>query len=689
MPLPIFKDNQKDTAEVFVNFTKPKVSPVSTDPKYNVTIPNRVVSLPIQKATGFITRSYFDDSYFKGPFTRTEIEYILSIGNSIEFDLANGNVYQFNGKFEQYMLRDSSFGGGYAIWYTNPVSFAMNNRYLDESLEPIGFTSLMHEMGHNMTLTMPANFLIGEKISGPANSIYAETMAQIFQHAVGYEMVNSAEKYGLDAVATNILRTDFLSSFRQLRFFYQQYVDKGMNYETWADTPDRNENALYTFGTVGYKFCEYAENQGLGYRIPTKRLTQFLQRFDAEWQKKYDQYNNTSTANAFRGTMMVAALSQAFQKDLRAEFRALKFPISDTDWAFLNPALLDVSTNALSLSAIASNTMSFSITSTAASWFIASSQSWLTPGLVSASGNQVVTLSAEANSSIQSRTAVVTVSAAGFTDRTIIVTQAGAAPTLLTSTQSLSLVSTSAGTVSLTITSSTSWSVVSSQSWLTTISGAGTGNQVLSLSATANTLAAPRTATVTVSANGVASQVITVIQAGAPATLATSVASLTVDAAGGSPSVTITSNTSWSVSSSQPWLTAAPASGSGNAALTVTVSANTVVDSRSAILTVSANGVASQLIAIMQRGILVTALVNPLEESVRIYPNPVSDIIHIEGLPLQATILLYDTFGRLLQQRSSAGAIYQFTTNGLPAGVYYLRIQSDQKSANRQLIKMP
>jgi len=220
-----FKDNQKDTAEVFVNFVKSKLSPVSIDPKFKVTIPNQTVPLPIRNSTQFYTQSYFSDTYFKGPFTRAEIEYILSVGNAIEFDLANGNVYQFNGKFEQYMLRDSSFGGGYAIPFTTPVSFAMNSRYLDESQEPIGFTSLMHEMGHNITLLMPANFIIWDKVAGSAQSIYAETMAQIFQHAVGYEMVNNAEKYGLDAVESNILRTDFLSSFRQLRFFYQQYVD--------------------------------------------------------------------------------------------------------------------------------------------------------------------------------------------------------------------------------------------------------------------------------------------------------------------------------------------------------------------------------------------------------------------------------------------------------------------------------
>lgn len=462
---------------MYIDFIKPKVSPISTDLRFKVTIPNQVLSLPIRNSTGFFTRSYFSDDYFKGPFTRAEIEYILTVGNSIEFDLSNGNVYQFNGKAEQYMLRDPDFGGGYAVDYTNPFSFYMNDRYVNGSQEPIGFSSLMHEMGHNMTTTMPADFLIGPKVGGSGGAIYIETMAQIYQHAVGYDIVNNPEKYGLDAVATNILRTEFLSSFRQLSYFYQQYVDKGMNNQVWVDAQNSYEIITYTFGTVVYKFCEYAGNQGLGYRIPTKRLTQYLQRFNAEWGKRYDRHNNTLAANRFRATMMVAALSHAFQKDLRADFRASKFPISDADWAFLNPALLDVSTNTLSLSATASNTSSFSVLSTATSWSVNSSQPWLMPNLSGGSGNQVITLATAVNSSITSRTAVVTVSAAGFLDRTVTVIQAGATPTLAISVQSLSVVAAPAGSSSVSITSNTSWSVVSSQSWLSPVTSSGTGNQ--------------------------------------------------------------------------------------------------------------------------------------------------------------------------------------------------------------------
>jgi uncharacterized protein (TIGR03437 family) len=81
--------------------------------------------------------------------------------------------------------------------------------------------------------------------------------------------------------------------------------------------------------TIAYKFCENAENEGLGYRGPLKRMLKLLQLFDQDMQKRYDQRNNTQAAATFRSTLMVAALSFAFSKDLRAEFRNLNFPIDD------------------------------------------------------------------------------------------------------------------------------------------------------------------------------------------------------------------------------------------------------------------------------------------------------------------------------------------------------------------------
>ncbi len=64
----------------------------------------------------------------------------------------------------------------------------------------------------------------------------------------------------------------------------------------------------------------------------------------------------------------------------------------------------------------------------------------------------------------------------------------------------------------------------------------------------------------------------------------------------------VSSNTSWTVTDDQAWLTASPTSGSNNAAVTVTAQANTAAAARTATVTVSATGVASQTVSVTQAG---------------------------------------------------------------------------------------
>ena len=80
--------------------------------------------------------------------------------------------------------------------------------------------------------------------------------------------------------------------------------------------------------------------------------------------------------------------------------------------------------------------------------------------------------------------------------------------------------------------------------------------------------------------------------------------SLTIDdSSNSSGTFNITSNTNWTVSSSETWLTASPNSGSGNVTITLTASANAATSSRKAIVTVSGTEVASQTIKVSQYGV--------------------------------------------------------------------------------------
>lgn len=108
--------------------------------------------------------------------------------------------------------------------------------------------------------------------------------------------------------------------------------------------------------------------------------------------------------------------------------------------------------------------------------------------------------------------------------------------------------------------SNTSWSCGSDQSWLSVSSAGGSGDSVIRITATLNPLTTSRTAHLTVSGTGVASQTVTITQAGSPL-LSVSSDSLVIGALANSTcSLKITSLPDWTASSNQSWLTLQPSS---------------------------------------------------------------------------------------------------------------------------------
>ena len=80
--------------------------------------------------------------------------------------------------------------------------------------------------------------------------------------------------------------------------------------------------------------------------------------------------------------------------------------------------------------------------------------------------------------------------------------------------------------------------------------------------------------------------------------------SVNFPANGSSTTVNITSNTSWTVSSGQSWVTVTPTNGTGNNTLTINATSNGTTLGRNATITISASGVQSQVINVYQAGIV-------------------------------------------------------------------------------------
>lgn len=73
---------------------------------------------------------------------------------------------------------------------------------------------------------------------------------------------------------------------------------------------------------------------------------------------------------------------------------------------------------------------------------------------------------------------------------------------------------------------------------------------------------------------------------------------------------------------------------------------------------------------------------------VKLYPNPVKEMLNVEGLSgAKTTISIIDLNGRVLSTTSTTNAVYNWSIKTLPAGNYYLRIESDRKVNTVKFIK--
>jgi len=150
------------------------------------------------------------------------------------------------------------------------------------------------------------------------------------------------------------------------------------------------------------------------------------------------------------------------------------------------------------------------------SWTAVCNESWLKLNTYAADkGGQFLTVSDSANSTNNSRTAIVTITAKGYPSQTITIVQDAAVvsqtPTLSVSSNTVTLAKTVASTATINVNSNTTWVASSNQSWLLVSPNTQTtGNATLTFTALANT-GLERSATVTILTTGI-TKTINVIQ---------------------------------------------------------------------------------------------------------------------------------------------------------------------------------
>jgi len=242
------------------------------------------------------------------------------------------------------------------------------------------------------------------------------------------------------------------------------------------------------------------------------------------------------------------------------------------------------------------------------------------------------------------------------------------------------------GTTSFTVTSNSSWTAVSNASWCT-VTPSGTGNGTITATYVSNPSVNSRVASITVTVSGLASQVVTVTQDGAPRQLAVTPSNQNVTIPAGTTDFTVTSNTDWTATSNSAWCTVTP-SGTGNGTITATYSDNTSGPPRMSTITVTVSGLAPQMVTVSQDGS--TGVANNNVNILRVYPNPTTGILTVisgESTGKADDLTVMDITGRIIfSDVVSSGQQYNLDLSSYPGGYYFVRVSSDTGTLTNKVI---
>ncbi len=248
-------------------------------------------------------------------------------------------------------------------------------------------------------------------------------------------------------------------------------------------------------------------------------------------------------------------------------------------------------------------------------------------------------------------------------------------------------VSSGAGSVVFNVTSNSSWAATSSALWCT-VTPSGTGNGTLTTTYSANLSVTQRIASITVTVAGIPSQIVTLTQAGAAATLSVSPGNQNVGYTSGTTLFSVSSNTNWTAISDQTWCTVT-ASGNGDGTVTASFSENQTNAVRVANITVSVAGIAPQVVTVTQDLSSVSVVENKAG-SLSIYPNPTRANFTLSlGKATNGTveISVINAIGTTVYNTSVSGSeSYSFNFASLARGSYFIRVVSDEGTKVSKLL---
>ncbi|MCL2048312.1 MAG: dockerin type I domain-containing protein [Defluviitaleaceae bacterium] len=237
-------------------------------------------------------------------------------------------------------------------------------------------------------------------------------------------------------------------------------------------------------------------------------------------------------------------------------------------------------------------------------WTVSTSAPWLTMvdyEPANRTGNGWFTILVDTHLGSASRTGIITITAPNAPTQTITIIQ-NPGPILISPTGPYNMPAHASTSALMEVTSNRAWTITSSQpSWLSATPTSGTNNGSFRISATAN-VGNARTGTITASAQGAASRVITVTQEAGNG-LVLSGTGGTATAFPTAATVNVISDRTWNTPTSNvPWLTISnvtPTNRNGNGSFVVNVALNPGSATRTGVVTVTA-GTTSRTFTVTQ-----------------------------------------------------------------------------------------
>ena len=217
-------------------------------------------------------------------------------------------------------------------------------------------------------------------------------------------------------------------------------------------------------------------------------------------------------------------------------------------------------------------------------WSVSSNTTWCKGEKTSGS---VLKVTVDPNNSTEERESILTLKEVnGSLSCTVTVKQTGVGTVITVSPTAIEL-SPDGGSQDITVTSNGEWKATSSATWCTIDkTGKQNGNATVKVTVDKIASTSPRNATISFEC-GTETQSVTVTQKGIELTAApASLASMKAD--GESRDITVTSNTDWTVTSSEAWCIPSVNDGKGNSVVSITVGRNTTTVQRTATLTIAA-----------------------------------------------------------------------------------------------------